>query len=355
MPLTALSVEDFRCLHHADLGLAPGLNLVHGPNGAGKTSLLEAIFLLGRGRSFRTRNSERLIRQGASLLRVIGRTQMSSGGPEHVVGIQVSREEGTQAKIDGAFVESLAELSQAVPVQVIDPEVHRLIEEGPQRRRRWLDWAVFHVEPSFVDHWIRYGRAVRQRNAALRHDPSTAAAWDSEIVRHGEAITTARRNAMAAVLPRWKDVMQGLGGEEVTLSFHQGWAHDVALADALRAAWDRDHVHHTTSVGPHRADVSIRARGRAAREMLSRGQQKVVAVAMVLSQVELLEADLGVTPTLLLDDPAAELDAEHLAAFIARVQALRCQLVVTSIQKEFSLLGSPERVFHVEQGRVAQL
>lgn len=355
MPLTALSVEDFRCLHHAELELAPGLNLIHGPNGAGKTSLLEAMFLLGRGRSFRTRNSERLIRQDASLLRIVGRARASPDGIMHVVGVQVSREGGMQAKVDGAFLESLAQLAPIVPVQVIDPEVHRLIEDGPQRRRRWLDWLVFHVEPSFVDHWMRYTRAIRQRNAALKAEPSAAAAWDLEVVRHGEAITIARRNAMEALLPRWRAAMEGLGGPDASLSFHQGWAQDTDFADALQAARDRDHAHHTTSVGPHRADVTIRARGRAAREMLSRGQQKVVAVAMVLSQIELLEADLGIVPSLLLDDPSAELDPQHLAAFMERVQALRCQLVVTSIQKEFSLLGFPERVFHVEQGRVAQL
>lgn len=355
MPLTTLLVEDLRCLQRAELEFSPGLNLIFGANGAGKTSILEAAFMLGRGRSFRTRNNERLIRQGAALLRVVGRTQTDALGVPHAIGLEVSRLGGTRAKLDGTFVESLAELSSAFSVQVIDPEIHKLIEDGPQRRRRWLDWLVFHVEPGFVDHWLRYSRAVRQRNAALKLGVGTAEIWNLEVARQGEAITTARRAALERLLPRWEEVANALGGSDVRLNYHQGWPQDVDLAMALVDASARDRERETTTVGPHRADVAVRVKGRAAREVLSRGQQKVAAVAMVLSQVELLQAELELTPTLLLDDPAAELDAERLAAFIGRVQGLGCQLIVTAIQSNFSLLGTPDRLFHVEQGRVARL
>ena len=75
---------------------------------------------------------------------------------------------GIEARFAGRPVGSLAELATVLPVQVIDPEVHRLVEGGPQERRRYLDWGVFHVEPNFLEHWRRYQRALRQRNAALR-------------------------------------------------------------------------------------------------------------------------------------------------------------------------------------------
>lgn len=351
MPLLELSVEDLRCLHRAECSLAAGLNLISGANGAGKTSFLEAIFLLGRGRSFRTRNSERLIRHGASLLRVVGRTS----GAGHTLGIEVSRAEGTRAKLDGGFVESLAELSQVFAVQIIDPEVHKLIEEGPPRRRRWLDWLVFHVEPGFVEHWLRYTRAIKQRNAALRTRPAEAVYWDQELARTGQLISTARRQALEQLQPYWEEVTRELGGAEVSLSYQQGWPHDEELAGALAGALARDQERRVTSVGPHRADIAVRMGGKVAREVLSRGQQKLASAAMILSQLELLQRELGMKPTLLLDDPAAELDAARLGAFIGRVQRLDCQLVVTAIQSNFRLLGTPERVFHVEQGRVAQL
>src|SRR5262245_18819983 len=175
MSLAELSLEDVRCLQRAELSLHPGQNLLWGGNASGKTSLLEAIFLLGRGRSFRTRSSERLIRHGEARLRVRGRT---SGPLSQSIGVEVSREEGTVAKIQSTPVPSLAELSRVFAVQVIEPGAHKLIEEGGQRRRRWMDWAVFHVEPEFIDTWARYSRALKQRNAALRLAPEQASAWD---------------------------------------------------------------------------------------------------------------------------------------------------------------------------------
>src|SRR3954454_1684071 len=193
MSLAEFSVENVRCLTRTELSLRPGHNLIWGSNGSGKTSLLESIFLLGRGRSFRTRNSEKLIRHGQSRLTVFGRTDEM---PPQAMGVQVAKSGGTTARINGANASSLTDLSQAFPVQVIDPGVHKLVEEGGFRRRRWMDWAVFHVEQGFADLWVRYSRAVKQRNAALKSQPAQASVWDPEVARLGELIAEARRRML---------------------------------------------------------------------------------------------------------------------------------------------------------------
>ena len=363
MSLTELIVDDVRCIERAELHLDAGQNLIWGGNGSGKTSLLESIFLLGRGRSFRTRNSERLIRLGRDRLVVFGRvsTDVPAVGDltgvvtqARPLGVQVSRVDGTVARVDGNSAKSLTELTQVFPVQIIDPGVHKLLEEGGHRRRRWMDWGVFHVEPQFGDWWVRYTRALKQRNAALRTQPSQATAWDPELVRLGELIAEARRQFVEGLLPFWRKSVVALSGLEPELHYFKGWAQDSTLSEALSVSKSRDEVKRLTHPGPHRADILIRMGGKPAREVLSRGQQKLVAVAMTLAQLELLQSTRQTQSTLLLDDPAAELDGEHLKRFIDQVARLRSQLVLTSLHPDFHLFGAPNRVFHVEHGKVGE-
>jgi DNA replication and repair protein RecF len=349
MSLAEFSVTHLRCLKHAELALHPGHNLIWGSNASGKTSLLEAIFLLGRGRSFRTRSTERLIRHGEPFLRVVGKLDAAPPVP---LGLEVSRKDGTVAKVGGQFTESLAELSRAFAVQVIEPGAHKLIEEGGQRRRRWMDWAVFHVEPGFIEVWSRYARVLKQRNTALRVAPDQASSWNPELIRLGEQIAQLRRDFMNRLQPYWARAIRELTELDIELYYSQGWAADVTLAEALAASRDRDVARGVTHVGAHRADVIVRVERGLARETLSRGQQKLVAAAMTLSQLNLIRELTGTLPTLLLDDPAAELDRLRLARFVEQVRQLQCQLVVTSLSPEVSLFGQPDRVFHVEQGEL---
>jgi DNA replication and repair protein RecF len=362
MSLGQLSVQNLRCVQQADLDLHPGRNLIVGANGSGKTSLLEAIFLLGRGRSFRTRNSERLIRHGESRLVVFGRTA-STAEPAIplALGVQVTRGEPTVAKIQGELARTLAELSAALPVQVIDPGVHKLVEDSAFRRRRWMDWATFHVEHGFVDVWASYTRALRQRNAVLKQLHSAGAqvgaqldAWDAELAQLGETLAQARRRMLANLQPHWRETVAALANLNLELVYFQGWARDSSLIEALQLSRERDLLRGSTQVGPHRGDVLLKLDGKLARDSLSRGQQKLAAVSMILAQLRLLAGILPEPPTLLLDDPAAELDPQRLARFIEQVVPLHCQLVLTSLTPGQHPFGQPDRVFHVEQGRVTQ-
>lgn len=350
MPLAELRIANLRCIDAAELQFSRELNLIAGANGAGKTSILEAIFLLGRGRSFRTRNSEKLIRHGEGSLTVFGATDDQ---PRAIAGVEVSRE-GTRARINGKDAESLLSLSTFLPVQSIDPEIHKLIDQGPERRRRWLDWLVFHVEPTFVLHWNRYQRALKQRNAALKSG-ADAGAWDAALIEHGSAMTEARRRALNSLDGYLRSLLATFSGLEVTASFYSGWSQEQSLGHALRESIARDRERGVTSIGPHRADVVLRTKGRSARETLSRGQQKLTAVSMIVSQLKLLKKDLSLSAVLLLDDPAAELDAKNLQRLFEELMALDCQMIATSLSAEIPFFQAPKTLFHVEQGRVLRL
>ncbi len=348
MSLGELRVRNLRCVEAAELALHSGCNLIWGGNGAGKTSLLEAIYLLGRGRSFRTRHSEHLIRRGAEGLTVFGR----SVNGVHTAGVEFDRQRGSQAKVNGAVLGSLAELTLCFPVQVIDPEIHKLIEEGGRRRRRWLDWAVFHVEPRFGDWWLRYARALRQRNAALKAR-ADARLWEMELIDLGQRISEARETVVEALQPHWREIIGTLNCPDGELHYARGWPASLSLLEAFEGSRARDQLRQLTHPGPHRADVLIQVGGKAAREVLSRGQQKLMAAALVLAQLRLLRESSGMSPTLLLDDPAAELDSTRLAGFVGEISRLSCQLVITALAPEIPGFLAPDRMFHVEQGRVS--
>src|SRR6202795_40651 len=239
MPLRRVQVTDFRCLHSASLDLDPKFTLISGPNASGKTSLLESFYVLGRGRSFRTRSLEHLIRRGADRFIVFGEVDAVAG--RVALGVEGSAS-GVRARIAGTNPPTLAELALHLPVQIIDPEVHRLIEEGPSRRRRYLDWGVFHVEQAFVGSWQRYQQVLKQRNAALKaHQPrAIVAVWDSDLVRSGELLSDARARYVTALSPRAEAIGRNLLGMELALSYRSGWPKDQRMAEAVQQSWNHD-------------------------------------------------------------------------------------------------------------------
>ncbi len=356
MSLERLAIENFRCVERAELVFDSRCNLITGENASGKTSLLEAIFFLGRGRSFRSTRNDSLIRTGTSQFSLVGR--VFQNGASQPLGMRLGAD-GIEARYAGRPVTGLAELATRLPVQAIDPEVHRLVDGGPQERRRYLDWGVFHVEPSFVDHWRRYQRALRQRNAALKaaQAPAMIHAWDSELVEAGEKVVLYRQRYVAGLRGSVREAGHRLLGAEVDLGLYQGWSAERGLAAALAHSFQRDRERGMTHAGPHRADLSVKVAGETARDRVSRGQQKLLAAAMLLGQLE-HDASLGSgVATLLVDDPAAELDAIHLERLLREVMSLPAQLFITSLDPMNPVLRSlPEgRRFHVEHGSVSGL
>jgi DNA replication and repair protein RecF len=351
MTLRRVQVSDFRCLHSTELDLDPRFTLISGPNASGKTSLLEAMYVLGRGRSFRTRQLDNLIRSGADRFVIYGEADLL----ERRVGLGIEgAARGMRARMAGERVPSLAALAAVLPVQIIDPEVHRLIEEGPSRRRRFLDWGVFHVEQGFIDRWQRYQQVLRQRNAALksRQPRAVVSAWDVDLARLGEYINDARSRYVAQLANSSGLIAQTLLSMDLTLTYRAGWPRDTPFEDAIKGSWEHDQEAGVTQVGPQRAELVIRLNGAAVKDRISRGQQKLLAAALLMAQLNLFPRDALVRPTLLLDDPAAELDSDRLLGLIAEVSRQSVQLVVTSLTAHFAALGSPGLRYVIEAGAI---
>lgn len=354
MTLLSFSCRDFRCLAEAAMDLDPRYNLIHGANASGKTSVLEAVAYLGRGKSFRSAPPERLLRHGAQEFLLFGR--VGRGERELSVGARNGRG-GLEVSVDGARGGGAAELAEVLPLQVVDPEVHNLVAGGPEQRRRYLDWIAFHVEPTFLEAWRRFRRALKQRNAALR-DAAPAAelgGWDREFVESAQRIHEVRERCLTVAEPALRATAEQLLGSGIAFEYQQGWPADQALAEALAGGRERDLQFGSSRSGPQRADLRLSYDERQARKLVSRGQQKLLACTLVLAATQVVQQDLGRPVLLLLDDPAAELDAASLARLMSAVGALDVQVIATALQPDPPLFPSSARRFHVEHGHLRQV
>jgi DNA replication and repair protein RecF len=349
MPIQEFSAQNFRCLEKIELQADPGFNLIYGPNASGKTSILEALAYLGRGKSFRGAPTTNLIRHGEREFILFG--QVEDGGHTSRVGVRNSSD-GLEVRIDGRSSGGAAELAAALPLQIIDPDVHDLVAGAPEQRRRYLDWIAFHVEHGYLGSWRRFRRALKQRNAALKSGQAAATirGWNAEFVELSAEIDAGRRLALEVANDALEEAGLGLLGSEVRFDYRPGWKEGTELLEALESGMDRDLQQGSTQSGPHRADLKLIYDERQARKLVSRGQQKLLACAMILAAAETAQAALERPLLLLLDDPAAELDEDSLGRLMGRVASLGCQVIATSLQPESSIFGGEGATFHVEHG-----
>ena len=327
------------------------LNVFQGANAGGKTSLLEAVHFLARSRSFITHRTARLIRSGDPEARVSGRIRANDR--IHRLGVQHGHGE-TRVRLDGRDVTILSESAWVLPLQVLNTEAQRLLTDGPAVRRAFLNWGVFHVEPTYRDEWRRYQRALRQRNAALKSTQRRlASAWEPDMVEAAESVDAHRRRFLAAVIP----AALAIAGDwlpDVTLEwrYRSGWRAGEALGTVLADSREQEMTQGFSLHGPHRADLRILTNGVEATTFLSRGQQKLLVAAIKLALIEHWSAASAQRPVMLVDDLPAELDRNHRAELVHRLEIGGSQVFLTAIEGDLLPPVDDAQWFHVEHGRI---
>ena len=354
--LEHVSVLGVRNLARVDVDLSEGATALFGANGSGKTSFLEAIHLLGTGRSFRARHAKSIIQHSHATCRVVG--QIRRGARSESVGVEKGRDAGLRARIGGENVSSMSELAQALPIVLLDTDSISLLTGAPEGRRRLLDGTLFHVEQGFLALWRRYIQAVRQRNGGLRHGILDAdSAWRRQLAEAGELLTAYRAQMVEQLSDRLAVLAASLSGDlvDVSVQFRRGWDRSLDLAEALERSGQRDAAQGFTQVGPHRADLRVMVGDMLAADILSRGQMKLLLVALKLVQGRLIEESGPTRPLYLVDDLPAELDAAHCAS-VCKELGVNRQVVLTAVDRaalEAAWQAGPLSLFHVEHGRVA--
>lgn len=358
MTLFRLEVAYFRNLQHVSLSPHPELNIFFGHNGSGKTSLLEAIHLLGAGRSFRTGRVRRLVMDSQESCTVFG--AFSDG---RQAGIRCNAGGITDIRIDGRPASSLADLVRTLPLLLFDPLSLETFDEGSKPRRAQLDWAVFHVEQGFYPAWRHYQSALKQRNSLLRSGSIgrfEARSWHSLVGDTADQLHRLRSQFVESWQPFWKSYSQALlPGIEVSMDYLPGWDTRCSLEQLLTESWDKDVERGFTQYGPHRADIRLRVGNLSASDVLSRGQRKLAIFALKLSQLALLK-EREVSCAVIVDDLGSELDAEARGRLTDALLRIRSQIFLSVIDAETVLgalrnAGQGFKLFHVEHGSIKEV
>ena len=399
-----LQISHLRNLNQVNLS-ATACNVIIGENGSGKTSLLEAIFLLSRGKSFRHHQPKRYIQHHQNNATVHARLSDSS-----TLAIQKQADATTILRLNQSTVYNQSILTEQLPTLLIDPSTMDMLEQGSASRRQLLDWLVFHMKQGFHPQWVAYQRLLKQRNSLLkkaRHltqvQLAELKAWDKGLSNHAALIHHYREQIFGEWQPYFAQSIAQLlltYAEQLSLSYNAGYDTSIALDVQLNERLEQDLQLGYTRIGNHRADIHVHWRSseplvmheglttkstkregtsvegdvhtklpilkEQAANVLSRGEKKLLITALRLSQLPLLlNTEKGVntpatdskyraTPVVLLDDITAELDDRAIEILLSTLAQLPCQVFMTSLTDDIvplvNKLWSEPTMFHVKQG-----
>ncbi|MFZ4077478.1 MAG: DNA replication/repair protein RecF [Legionellaceae bacterium] len=329
MSIARLDIHHVRNLLTLGLTPHPRYNVFYGQNGSGKTSLLESVYLLSSGRSFRTRDVSSLIATHTSSLVVFAKTTK-----DDVISIEKSKA-GTTVRVNQHPCLKSSELALLLPCQVFYQDIFDIINAGPSVRRSVLDWGLFHVKQSYRTLLKDYRKILKHRNALLKQKASFSEfePWNKQLAVLSEALDEHRSAYVETWSVQFSHILSLLTDFSCSLSYEKGWDKKKtgqSLEVILKQQFEQDIFRQTTHSGAHHADLMFDVHPLHVKQNLSRGQQKVILIALKLAQAQLLNQ-----PCLyLFDDMTSELDLKHVERFLSLLDTIEGQFYFTSIQPD---------------------
>lgn len=340
--LSKLEIYNFRNFEQFSVSFNAGINIITGKNGSGKSSILESIFYMSRGRSFRVSNSELLILDGKQDFVI--RLNID----DIILASQKSKNGQAKQQISGIQCNSMLEVSEHIPVLFLDSNSQRWLAAGPKNRRQLIDWGLFYGKnQDFYPYWKNFRRCLLQRNSAIKKKQEFSS-WDQMFIENSLKIDSLRESYISELQEEfdclWAEELQSELGI-IKFQYQKGWSNN--LLTSLKNSRDRDMYLGHTSVGPHRADLVIKANGKLAHTYLSQGQQKTLTYLMTIAQSKLFSRHTNKSCILLLDDLCAELDNQKQSKILDYLFNHEHQIIMTSLETNFISEVSEKKHNHI--------
>ena len=352
-----LQIQNVRNLSNLRIQPSSKLNIFIGPNASGKTSILEAIYLLSRARSFRTPRIREVIQHNQPTLLVTASLKKANGAAIKT-GIEKAHDK-TIIHYNGENIKKTSVQAKNFPLVLIAPDVNRLVIGPPKQRRNWLDWAMFHVEPTYLDDWRNYYKALRQRNKALSN-PIRAydamSGWEHIMAETAERITTQRHEFLKKTQQNLEVIGKKLLQFKTQICVDKGWPGTQPFLEFLENSREVDRQSGYTKNGIQSSDVHFFADKRPVAAICSRGQIKLFLLLLLISQAQALEIMTGEQPLYLMDDYRAEIDAHARRHVLDLLSELNVQAFITTTETEaVDARSANVKMFHVERGEVVKV
>lgn len=359
MKIKKLFLQNFRNYERENFEFSDGLNILFGKNGQGKTNCAEAVFYLCTGTSLRIRHDKQLIRMGAKCANIVAEAENRYGRVTIEADIYENKRE---IRVNGSKIHKNADLMGHINSVFFSPGELRLIQDGPDERRRFMNISISQTSPAYYTALLRYNKILDQRNTLLKNRDvnlvlDTLPVWDEQLCKYAAIIVKKRAEFVEKLAPYAKDYHAFLtdGGEELVIKpdrVYEGEESEISkkLLTRLENNYEKDLRLGFTTVGPHRDDLEVTIGGVDAKAYASQGQTRTAALALKLSEVQIFKALSGESPILVLDDVMSELDLPRRKKLLKCISEL--QTVLTCTHTERVLYGTECNKIRIENGRI---
>ena len=359
-----IELKNFRNYEEEEIEFNDKVNIITGKNAQGKTNLLESLYIMSLGKSFRTNKDIEMIGFEKDYCRA--KSLSVKEGRELEIEINIGRE-GKTVKINGSKTEKNIELLENVFTVVFSPEDLKIVKDEPEKRRRFIDRELCQLKPVYYKNLGRYKKILQQRNSLLKQQEikeDVIDVWDESLAEYGAKIIQERSRFIGKLNEISKEISRRItnGKETLEISYDANIEKKESLEEQkyylkkeLSKNLKADIFRRSTSAGPHKDDLRICAEGMDIRRFGSQGQQRTAALSLKLAEIKMIREETGVSPILLLDDVLSELDEERQRFLIRSMEEIQLFITTAELNEEVKKQLSAGETFFVENGTVKKM